>query len=61
MKIDILCFGSLKKNLPFSEIFNFYKDRIKTSVNVVEKKTFDFAEKKKNSLKKKNNETSQKL
>jgi len=53
MIIDILCFGSLKKNLPFSEIFNFYKDRIKTNINVVELKKFDFEEKKKTVEKKK--------
>jgi len=47
MRIDIISLGKFKQTLPYLEIFNFYKKRIRTKVNLIELKTFNYNEKKK--------------
>ena len=46
MRIDIISLGKFKQALPYLEIFNFYKGRISTKVNLIELKTFNYNEKK---------------
>ncbi len=39
MQLDILCFGNIKKYPSLSNIFEYYKKRIKFKVNVIQIKT----------------------
>ncbi|MBS91732.1 MAG: hypothetical protein CMM95_01580 [Rickettsiales bacterium] len=47
MQIDIISPGKFKKNPPYSEIFYYYKKRIKIKVNLIELKLYNFDIKKK--------------
>ena len=47
MQIDIISPGKFKENPPYSQIFNYYKKRIKMKINLVETKIYNFEKKKK--------------
>ena len=42
MQIDIISPGKFKENPPYSQIFNYYKKRIKMKINLVETKIYNF-------------------
>ena len=47
MQIDIISPGKFKENPPYSQIFNYYKKRIKMKINLVETKIYNLEKKKK--------------
>jgi len=47
MQIDIISPGKFKENPPYSQVFNYYKKRIKMKINLVETKIYNFEKKKK--------------
>ena len=46
MQIDIISPGKFKENPPYSQIFNYYKKRIKMKINLVETKIYNLEKKK---------------